>query len=780
MAMAKAASTTHDDCRCHPHPHPLLRGGTRQTKYTHGFSPSDLQTIASISEVFVPSISLPHNSQFPLDRPIESFFRASASQYPVPDEVGEMVMKRGFVEAQLVVRILVRMLSTRLGTALLSGGSSLERAKWLVKAKRFSEMALEKREKVVQKWLVERHGSILTPIRLGFVFLKFIVLFVFFTQVSERSSNPGWKAMDYQVDTHTPPAPDPHQTSTVPTNTRSGADRPLDKGIVETQRETNDDTLVASLSEKGLSVGHDAPTNTHIVTCDVAIVGSGCGGGVAAAVLAQAGLKVVVVEKGNYFTQRDYSALEGPSMNELYESGGILSTLDGKVMLLAGSTVGGGSAINWSACIRTPESVLKEWNVDHGLGLYGSPEYHESMDRVWERIRVTGECDREGFQNQVLRKGCERLGLKAERVARNSTAGHYCGSCCYGCIRGDKKGTDTTWLVDAVNCGAVIISGCKAESLVIEDNETTPRRRRARCKGVIATSTNPDIKKKMVIKAKATISACGSLLTPPLLIRSGLRNKNIGRNLHLHPVLMAWGHFPETGSSGDIVEGKSYQGGIITSLHKVEEDSNVRAIIETAILGPGSYAALCPWESGVEFKKRMVKYARTAHIFSMIRDRGSGEVLSEGRISYCLGKKDKEDMRVGLRRALRILIAAGAAEVGTHRSDGQKLRCVGGVSEEAVEEFLDTVTAEEGPKSMMAEKWTTYCSAHQMGSCRVGATERDGAVDQNGESWEAAGLFVCDASVLPGAPGVNPMITVEATSYCLSKKIAERLKKGVI
>ncbi|KAI3723481.1 hypothetical protein L2E82_35090 [Cichorium intybus] len=611
---------------CERECHPLFRGGRDEKYITKGFSSSEMETLSSLCDVILQP--LPLNSLDDHDNKVEesihSFLTASGSRYPVPNKVVRLLMKRGFLEAVMVVRLVVTLLSTRLGTLLLSGSLCLSH-KWPYVHK-FSEISLHKREKIMQKWFNHRF---LTPIRLGFVFIKTLCLLVFFSEVGEKAdSNPAWKAIGYHVDiTEEHPKKDQNE-------------RPLQKGMVEIMKET-DQSLVPSLLQKGLDVTEELKESICRIKCDVVIVGSGCGGGVAAALLAKSGKKVVVLEKGNYFTQKDYSKLEGPSLDQLYESGGILPTLDGKVMIQAGSTVGGGSTVNWSACIKTPKSLLQEWGQHHSMKLYESHEYISAMNKV----------------------------------------------------SGDKKGTDSTWLVDAVNHGAVIITGCKAKKFMLTRNQQGSERRK-KCVGVIAQVLNQEIYKILHIEAKVTISACGALSTPPLMISSGLKNPNIGRNLHLHPVAMAWGYFPESDTN---LTGKNHEGGILTSVHN--PGSNENYILEVPALGPGAFAGLCPWISGQDFKERMLKYSRTAHIFSLVKDRGSGEVTSAGRISYKFHNSDNEDIKKGMRQALRILIAAGAVEVGTQRSDGQRLKCKG-TSKEEIEEFLETVDAVGGPMSM--------------------------------------------------------------------------------
>lgn len=74
---------------------------------------------------------------------------------------------------------------------------------------------------------------------------------------------------------------------------------------------------------------------------DAIVIGTGCGGGVAAAELSKTGKKVLVIEKGTYYHESDFVLRENNAMANLYEAGGFFGTADGNIYVLAGSTFGG-------------------------------------------------------------------------------------------------------------------------------------------------------------------------------------------------------------------------------------------------------------------------------------------------------------------------------------------------------------------------------------------------------------------------------------------------------
>ncbi|KAJ6700472.1 LONG-CHAIN-ALCOHOL OXIDASE [Salix koriyanagi] len=512
-----------------------------------------------------------------------------------------------------------------------------------------------------------------------------------------------------------------------------------------------------------------------VIKCDAVVVGSGSGGGVVAGVLAKAGYKVVVLEKGNYFARNNLSLLEGPSMDQMYLGGGMLATDDMGVIVLAGSTVGGGSTINWSASFKTPQHVIKEWSESYDLELFDSKLYKEALDAVCEKMGVQSDFDKEGFNNAVLRRGCEELGYPVNNIPRNSAPDHYCGWCCFGCKDGTKKGTCETWLKDLVDSGnGAILPGCEAIKVLHERKKGKDRRAAS---GVAFGFENNGVKELCVVESKVTVVACGALSTPAFLKASGLKNANIGKHLHLHPVTMAWGYFPEAPHSATAwPEGqkKSYEGGIMTAMSTVVSNANKSgygAVIQTPALHPGMFSGLIPWVSGADMKRRMCRFSRTAHVFALARDRGSGTVSSPSSINYRMDAEDEKNLQKGLEKTLRILAAAGAEEIGTHHSTGKSLN-VKAASYREFERFVKQESARP-----LRDLTGQICSAHQMGSCRMGVNPKESVVNQTGETWEVEGLFVADTSVFPTALGVNPMVTVQAIAYCTAQSVLQLLSR---
>ncbi|XP_051151601.1 long-chain-alcohol oxidase FAO4A-like [Andrographis paniculata] len=722
------------------------------------WSGSQMEVLSALCDAFLPSINPPSSSSnhsHPLSSIITHFYQTSASMAGTPHHLAVLLEEKLEHPKLYLSKLAVWLLSTWIGTFILCGRRSI--SPQFPYFKRFSELSLQQREAVLHSW----SESNFYLLRILFTALKIFILLLFFTQVNEKQENDTWAAIDYRR-----PKPDNAE--------KFG---PLEKGIVRLSHRSKEESVkrLQSLGFPASTPQHSTKNITNclnpsfIIKCDALIVGSGSGGGVVAGVLAKAGYKVLVLEKGSYFARSQLSLLEGEAMDRMYLGHGIMGTDNMDVLLLAGSTVGGGSKINWSASIRTPPHVVRDWSENHGLHFFRSRGYEHAMDVVCGRMGVQSKIDNEGFNNMVLRRGSERLGFPTDTIPRNAPSNHYCGSCCMGCKDGSKKDVSETWLMDMVELGnGIVLPECEAVEVITQQNRGSCSRRKAIGASFVFDDYD-GVRRTAVVDARVTVVACGAICTPPLLTRSGLRNASIGKNLHLHPVVMGWGYFPD--GEWPESEKKSYEGGIMTAMSKVTESSTYDTIIQTPALHPGMFSALMPWQSGADMRQRMLKFSRTAHIFALARDKGSGVVTSPTNISYKMAKCDEDNLRGGLERVLRILAAAGADEIGTHHKKGRVLK-VKEASAEELERFL-----EEEMSRALEKLSSPICSAHQMGSCRMGTDPKHSAVAPTGETWEVEGLYVADSSVFPSALGVNPMVTIQAIAYCTAQSILNVLNK---
>ena len=663
-------------------------------------SPKEFSILEVICETFLPSLEPPTGSSPTL----AAYYQRSAKDLHVALLIAETLAQE-ISEKQAEFRQFLALLASPASGLLL-----------IRKAKPFSELSLEQRE----KYLLALANSPVPQLRQGYQALKRLAGFIFFSVPDAQGINPNWEVLDYEGPT--PPSNIPRSL------------KPYE--IVQ------DTTL----------------------DCDAVVIGSGAGGGVVAGELARAGKSVIVLEMGGYNSEADFTLQEAQAMPELYLKRGTLASKDLGVVILAGSTLGGGTVVNWTTSFRTPENILDEWTQVSGLQDFTGNALQESFKEVEQRISVNTENSAHNRQNQLLFEGCQSLGYHAGNLRRNAVGCEQrCGTCGFGCRYGCKQSTLKTYLQDAYDAGARLITRCRVNEIAIKNGRAT---------GVEATVTDAESGKMYVVTvhARTVIVAAGSIGSPALLLRSCIENKHIGHHLKLHPVTTMGGIYPE--------EVYPWQG-VMQSAYSNEFGSlngNYGYKLEVPPTHPGLIGLSTSWHSAREYRERMAQAAHLATIIILTRDRGEGTVTldrtGEPVIDYVTSVFDRRHLLHGMRQAARIHFAAGAKEVVSLQNKRTQLKQpeVGRISEREWRNF-DVQLERHG----MGVNRLMMFSAHQMGSCRMGADPAQSVLDGNCQVHGIKGLFVCDGSVFPAASGVNPMLSIMALAHRTSQYIKTTL-----
>ncbi|KAF1348233.1 long-chain fatty alcohol dehydrogenase [Lizonia empirigonia] len=523
-------------------------------------------------------------------------------------------------------------------------------------------------------------------------------------------------------------------------------------------------------------------TKPEVIETDVVVVGSGCGGGVCAKNLAEAGNRVLVVEKAYHWTPEHLPMSEVDGWNHLFMNGAFISSDDVSTSIVAGQAWGGGGTVNWSASLQTQGYVRREWAA-RGLPFFTSSEFQESLDRVCGRMGVSADYLEQNRANAMLLEGARKLGYNHKVVPQNTGgAQHRCGHCMFGCGSCEKQGPVVSFLPDAVRAGAQFMEGFHAERVIFK---TISGKKVAT--GVVGSWVSRDInggvagepttRRKVIIKAKRVIVSAGTMQSPLLLMRSGLKNRQIGRNLYVHPVSLLGGLHDE--------EIKPWDGAILTSVVGEFEnlDGHGHGVkLEVTNMIPSSWLIWLDWKSGLQYKLDAARMRHMTGYIAICKNRDTGRVYPDpvdGRVrfTYTPSAFDKKHIMQGLLALARIQYVEGAREifttipgVSTFKRDPSLPSSGAGINDEAFQAWLDEVetTGFPSPESV-------FVSAHQMGTCRMSRVEKEGVVDARGRVWGTEGLYVADASVFPSASGVNPMVTNMAISDWISRGIADGL-----
>ena len=487
-----------------------------------------------------------------------------------------------------------------------------------------------------------------------------------------------------------------------------------------------------------------------VLTADVCVVGSGAGGSVIAARLAQAGRSVLVLEAGGYRNESDFRQLEAEGA-AMYLGGGLMWSHDGAMGLLAGSTLGGGTVINSMVSRPVPDDVRAQWAAE-GLDGLDTDEFDGFLARVNERLGVNTEATRFNRNAEVLVEALSASGLAHHAIPRNASLDDdpdLCGYCNAGCQQGCKRSTLRTYLEDAAEAGARFVVNCFVERVTTEDGRAT---------GVDAVVDTGDERTRLRVDAPTVVVAAGGIESPALLLRSGIGGPAVGRNLRLHPTYMVSGVYDEPVDAwrGQIIS--------VMSFDFMDLDDGGGFFIAPLGLSPATWAGQSPWVDGARSRQEFLKFAHVAAWHAISHDHGAGEVVLDeaDRALVRWGLDDDVDRRVAARghvELARLHRAAGAREIFTFHFTERRWR-----EGEDFDAFLETLA--DAP----VEDVTAY-SAHQMGACRMGASPDTSVADPRGELHDAAGVWVGDGAALPSAPGVNPMITIMA----LAERTATRM-----
>jgi long-chain-alcohol oxidase len=491
--------------------------------------------------------------------------------------------------------------------------------------------------------------------------------------------------------------------------------------------------------------------------CDVVVVGSGAGGGTAAGVLAAAGLSVVIMEKGPYVAEKDFTHLEHDAYARLYLDGNLAPTADLGIGMQAGSCLGGGTVINYTVSLATPDHVRREWDRISGLaGVFSGADYEDSSRLVHLRVGVNTDHSAPSNQEALMQAGLKALGWHVDDVPRDVIGcpqDDFCGHCTMGCRRGAVRSVTRTWLEDAYRAGARIVVNAEVLRVLVEQG---------RAVGVEARVAGASL----TVRARAVVLACGGLYTPALLRRSGADGRAVGETLWLHPTTAVWGRFAQ--------EVRPWTGTVHSKYGAEFADLDGEHYGVTFEVGPSHpvVAALAfGWESGQQYKSALLEYPHWSAIGVRLRDRDHGrvEVPKAGRPiwHYRVSQRDQAHVRHGIQRAAEVLAAAGAEEVMT--TSGVPIVWRPG-SREPVESFAGRVDAIGYDRNGVL-----YASYHQMGSARMGSNRNESVIGENNEVHDTPALYVLDASAFPATSGVNPMITIEALAHRGAKALADRL-----
>jgi choline dehydrogenase-like flavoprotein len=495
-----------------------------------------------------------------------------------------------------------------------------------------------------------------------------------------------------------------------------------------------------------------APVNR--VSCDLAIVGSGAGGGTVAqalAPLAEAGRRVLVLERGPRFLDRDFTGRELEMAPELYADGGGFLTADGTMTLAFGRGYGGSTIVYTGTSLIAPDRVIRGWNIpglDHADVERRSRRY---MSENNVHLLPPSEIN---DNNRLFVEGCARAGYHAEQFPLNLRGCRGSSLCNLGCPNAAKQGTNRVQLPEAERRGVDVVTRAEVVGLGERVLRVRVHPRPEASKGAEPEWTPGDYE----ISARIIVLAAGTMGSPALMLHSGLAAvpKPTGLGFTCHPAHILVAEHP-TPITNDVGHPKSYY------LDRALAEGYV---LETCMYFPFTTAKNLTG-FGEAHSALMRAFPRLQMILVLACDKAIAgnrlTVTRDGRpvVHYRFTPAVIAAMVRATRASARIFFAAGAVRVHAPSADPPLVE-----SRDAsrIDELISERHFQPGRLSISA--------AHLMGGCGMGRTAADSVTDGWGRVHGMPWLRVADASLFPDSLEINPYLTVMA--------LADRVAEGIM
>lgn len=492
-----------------------------------------------------------------------------------------------------------------------------------------------------------------------------------------------------------------------------------------------------------------------VVTADVCVVGSGCGGATAARLLAEAGWEVVVLEEGGDYTGERLTGREAAMYDQLYMDRGGRATDDLAISVMQGRVLGGGGVINACDVVPIPDGVLAHWRARHGLTELTEAALRPHAEAALADLSATRiPVERLNRANDLLRRGTLALGLRGEPMLHNRVGCEDLGVCLIGCPADAKRSPRFVAIPAALAAGARFLTRARAVRI---------RRATAEVKEIeVRTLDARGYREQGAfrVRARVVVVAANAVASAQFLLRSGIGNAHVGRHLSLQPQLPVLAEFPDR---VDAFHGIPQAWAVTEYEQHDHPEHGLWGYRIEAIWGtPGIVATLLPFV-GREGKAQMSRYAWGSGVLLLVPDAPSGRVTLHDDGRPCITYEHREDHKARLRDAIkaaaRIWLAAGASRVFVPTLPPLTF------TSEADLAHVDTLG--------FAPATAPFISAHQQGTVRFAPNEADGAAAPDGQVYGARGVYVFDSSGFPTSASSHTMAPILTMSRYLTTRLVE-------